>query len=1002
MGWIQSIRRYFVLRRILPKLKQEVNVLQSGLEHLKQQLLTWESSKTLIPSENVLQEKQRFAHVHGLCERGFLVEATTHTTLKNKDGSLPASIVSLNTTYTSASDELLQLWQELDDRVESINQHLHTFYEQMDTCHQEIEAARYDYIGDALRQRLLRDYREVYDFFKEDPVPEARSFIQLYRGLEQHVEIWNEAYVTEELKRTNSFFDSIDGKSLDFQQRRAVIVNEDANLVVAGAGSGKTLTIAAKVKYLVQRKQVQPYEILLISFTKKSAEEMKERICDRLQIPVEVKTFHGLGMGIISEERKQKPQVEDQLGKVIRDYCMHQFYEHPNRMKELIAFFGYYFYIPKGIEEFETAGEYHDYNKHVDLEPLRSKVRNSLSASEMIAAQQRQKITIQEEKVKSLEEVMIANFLFLNGIEYEYENNYPHQTATRYHRQYQPDFYLPEYDLYLEHFGINRNNRAPWLSPIEERKYLEGMEWKRQLHQEHGTKLIETYSYNRQEGSLLDQLRLKLLKQGAVFREVDPKVVFEQLYRTKQKSHFNDFVDFVSSFLQLFKSNHYTESQFELFAQQLDKKDLFHYQRALLFFRLVKPMYQMYEDHLRRTNKIDFNDMINEATSIVSSHTIHLPYKYIIIDEYQDVSVSRYRLIEAIRQKTGSTVMCVGDDWQSIYRFAGSDLSLFTDFERYFGKSALLKIENTYRNSQQLIDIAGKFVMKNKRQIRKNLSSQKRLPTPVRVMGIKGKNDFEVALRRALNQIVKTHSPQSDVLLVGRNNFDIQSLEGSATFQVKRLKDEVQVIDRTHPNLRISFLTAHRSKGLEAENVILINTANSKNGFPNKMMDDPLLSFVLQKQEELEFGEERRLFYVALTRTKHTTYVLTPDDRMSTFVQELIKEQQVPYEMGIEEGKSIRDNPKCPRCLDGHLVIREQANRKSTFVGCSHYPGCDYTANHPSIIHDSIVCASCRGYLVLRDGKNGKFYGCLNYPLCKHTLERDTVEQMKRNGKKMK
>ncbi|WP_214703292.1 MULTISPECIES: topoisomerase DNA-binding C4 zinc finger domain-containing protein [unclassified Exiguobacterium] len=492
------------------------------------------------------------------------------------------------------------------------------------------------------------------------------------------------------------------------------------------------------------------------------------------------------------------------------------------------------------------------------------------------------------------------------------------------------------------------------------------------------------------------------LKQGVVFREVNSKVIFEKLYRTKQKSNFNDFVDFVSSFLQLFKSNHYTESQFDVFAQSLNKKDLFHYQRALLFSRLVKPMYRMYEEYLRRTNKIDFNDMINEATSIVSSDAVHLPYKYIIIDEYQDISASRYRLIEAIRKKTVATILCVGDDWQSIYRFAGSDLSLFTDFEHYFGKSALLKIENTYRNSQQLIDIAGRFVMKNKRQIRKNLSSGKRLTTPVLVMGIKGKNDFEVALRRALDQIVQSHGPESDVLLVGRNNFDIKSIEGSASFRVKHMKDEVQVTDRTHPNLRISFLTAHRSKGLEAENVILINTANSKNGFPNKIMDDPLLSFVLQKQEELEFGEERRLFYVALTRTKHTTYVLTPDDRMSTFVQELIKEQQVPYEMGIEEGKSIRDNPKCPRCLDGHLVIREQTNRKSTFVGCSHYPGCDYTANHPSIIHDPIVCPSCRGYLVLRDGKNGKFYGCLNFPLCKHTMEREDVEQMKQVEKRMK
>lgn len=207
MGWIQSIQRFFMLRRVLPKLKQDVNVLQNGLNNLQEQMVAWESSKSLITSDEVLQEKERFHHVYEQSERGFLLDETMHTKLKQEDGSLPSSVVSLNTAYASISGELLNVWHELDERVERINQRLRTYYEQMETFHQDIKAARRHYIGNSLRKRLLGDYRGVYDFFKSDSVPESTSFIQLYRALDQQVKDWNEAYVTEELKRTQSFFD---------------------------------------------------------------------------------------------------------------------------------------------------------------------------------------------------------------------------------------------------------------------------------------------------------------------------------------------------------------------------------------------------------------------------------------------------------------------------------------------------------------------------------------------------------------------------------------------------------------------------------------------------------------------------------------------------------------------------------------------------------------------------------------------------------------------------
>lgn len=148
----------------------------------------------------------------------------------------------------------------------------------------------------------------------------------------------------------------IDGKSLDNQQRVAVVTDEDSNLVLAGAGSGKTLTIAGKVKYLVEHKGVKPEEILLISYTKKSALEMTERIEHRLHLPVSVKTFHALGLEIIAKDRQAKPDIFSDLAGVIQSYMKDKIFEEGQQIKHLIEFFGYYLSIPKDYSEFENLG----------------------------------------------------------------------------------------------------------------------------------------------------------------------------------------------------------------------------------------------------------------------------------------------------------------------------------------------------------------------------------------------------------------------------------------------------------------------------------------------------------------------------------------------------------------------------------------------------------------------------------------------------------------------
>lgn len=988
MAWYDAIKRTYWTWRLTKKVRRDIKRMEVALEAVSGLTDQFKNRKEPITQREVEEKLAPYIELRDDCASGGIlsqldmIQRTIGQTMREQTHPLAA----LEATCRNKVEAFLGELNNLHMVAAEVNQRLEPYYRGLIDFQEELERLKCDYIGDSVKRSFQDKYRNVEAFFKGTDIEKAQTFLTMYANLETSIQTWNEEFIVREMDDMKHLFDDIDGKSLDSQQRKAVVVDEDANLVVAGAGSGKTLTISAKVKYLVERKGIHPEEILLISFTKKAAEEMEERIKNRLGIGVDVKTFHGLGMGIISRHTKMKPQIEDNPQKIIMDYCKHEFYRQPRQLRKLITFFGYYLYIPKGVEDFETLGEYHEYHSHLDFKTLKNMYLEYEYINQGIAAQKRKNVTIRDEKVKSLEEVMIANFLFLNGVEYEYEADYEHRTADEFHRQYQPDFYLPEYGLYIEHFGIDKRQRATWLSLIEEQKYLDGMKWKRAVHEANGTTLIETYSYYTSEGRLLEQLEEKLRQKGVVFSEVKVVEIFERLYDFDKKSYFDEFVKFIGTFLTLFKSNGYNEAQLDKFASGLDSGNPFLYQRTKLFLEIFRPIYMYYVQQLEKSNQIDFNDMIIEATSLVKSGQADLAYRYIIIDEYQDISLSRFRLVEAIRNVTNAKVMCVGDDWQSIYRFAGSDLNLFIDFERYFGKSELLKIERTYRNSKQLINVAGTFIMKNEKQLRKDLSSPKQTKTPIRIFGFKRKADLVQSLVRVIESVVSENGEATSLLLVGRNNFDIKFLEGSTAFRISPTKKETIIAYEKYPKLHIRFLTAHRSKGLEAENVVLINTANGKTGFPNKMVDDPLLSLVLQRQEELEFGEERRLFYVALTRTKNVTYVLTPDERMSVFVKELIREQAVPYDVATENGASVTTHPACPRCIEGRLIIRESKKTKRSFLGCSHYPTCSYVVKDTSIMHNPVICPSCNGYMVLRNGKNGKFYGCSNYPVCRRTM----------------
>jgi DNA helicase-4 len=491
---------------------------------------------------------------------------------------------------------------------------------------------------------------------------------------------------------------------------------------------------------------------------------------------------------------------------------------------------------------------------------------------------------------------------------------------------------------------------------------------------------------------LLKHLEDLLRKNKIALKDVDFKEIFDKIYNTKNNRYFEEFVNFTSTFINLFKSKGYDIKKFDELIVGLDKRNTFFYNRSKLFLELVKPIYFFYQNKLNETNKMDFNDMINLATSLIKENKIEFNYKYIIVDEYQDISHSKFNLINEIIIKTNAKLMCVGDDWQSIYRFTGSDLSLFTNFHSYFKKSEELKIEKTYRNSQNLIDIAGSFIMKNENQFKKNLVSGAQLNVllnPVKILGYTGKEEMIKTLKLSIDALVERSGSKQNIILLGRNNIDISFLYDDKEFVFKQDKNnKVLSKYKKYPNIKISFYTAHRSKGLEADNVIIVNASNSLLGFPNRISDDPILSLVQTEAEKFEFAEERRLFYVALTRTKNYTYILVPDDKKSPFINELIKEQNINYEI-LEGNTSSFKHSKCPVCT-GDLIQRKG---NELFIGCKNYPLCNFTTNDLGVLFSDLKCYKCKnGYMAKKESKFNKyehFYGCTNYPECDGKLDKN-------------
>jgi DNA helicase-4 len=583
-------------------------------------------------------------------------------------------------------------------------------------------------------------------------------------------------------------------------------------------------------------------------------------------------------------------------------------------------------------------------------------------------------LTAKGDIVKSKEERVIADWLFYCGVDYVYEQAYEHDTADETHRQYHPDFYYPGAQLYHEHFALNAHGEAPKAF----RDYLNGVDWKRSIHAQMGTTLIETTSHILATGEWMDVLENALVERG-VQLIFDPSRSAPGLPAVPQEDLARSF----RMFQQHVKNNGLTHSQL-LTALAEQSEDGFA-ARLRMYLSLYERIATEWERRLRDGNYIDFEDMLIQAAGYVESGIYKSPYTIILADEFQDCSRARIRLLKALMANSGvQTHLCVvGDDWQGINRFAGSDISVMTEFERTFEHATRLTLNTTFRCPQNLCDVSSTFIQANPAQIKKTVRTTNPLTkTPMLAYG------FQHA--EAIDGYIEKQLADMHRFVVEGKLSPLQGTHVTIMLLGRYWRDRPSALERWQQQfgdrLRIDFRTAHGSKGLEAEYVFVLNVTQGTHGFPSQIHDDPALQLAMPTPDPFPFAEERRLFYVAMTRARKQVRFYTTLAQPSQFLVELVKNEHLKVEP--VDGEVMEP---CPRPDCGGVMVPRGGG---AFFGCSRFPACDHTRNPneeadrqarraqritgPVVVGQT--CPVCKqGKILEKRGSNGPFLGCSRF-----------------------
>ena len=748
----------------------------------------------------------------------------------------------------------------------------------------------------------------------------------------------NQRFVSERVPDVAEAARTVVGARLTGEQAEAIATDEDVTLVLAGAGTGKTTVIAGKVAHLVRNEGVDPERILVLAYNNKAQAEIAGRLPEELS-KVDIKTFHAFGRQVIIESGNapnlSKMATDDHVRRSAIDGIVESLIEDDGASDAVVSFLLYHHEPCYSPFDFETKEEYEAYWRRIELR------------------------TLSGDLVKSIQELQIANFLSEHGVKFEYESRYPHSTGSEDRRPYLPDFYLPDHGIYIEHFALDGQGNPP----PQFGGYADGVAWKRQVHRQQSTTLIETYSWEHKNGTWRSSLRAHLEANGVVLAPVPRQDLIDRLSETR----ISRLSGLLATFLDHVKtSNASADALRERASERRDPR------RAAAFLDVFEHVRRRYERLLSDAGEMDFHDFINRAASCIRQIRGPEPYLYVLVDEFQDISAGRMNLLQALTLNgQGAACFLVGDDWQSIYRFAGSDVALVRGCGSFLGHVQQRSLSRTFRYADGILAPSTEFIMRNPEQTQRPLRSHSAAADD----GI---------------TVVAADNPASGVQAALQ---DIERHKGGSGCDVLVLGRYKTSKDTAPPGA--GFSTVHRAKGAEADYAVVVDLKDGRRGFPSQIGDDPILELVLPPAggNPFPFAEERRLFYVALTRARNGAYLVTDPAFPSPFVLELLDRHP-----GVRTIGELAPARNCPRCPGGHLVLSH--SQKS--LRCTMHPRCDYQAlrcrhcengyvisgdktpaacTNPGCDDPPEPCPWCRVGVIVprRSEKNGEFEGCSEY-----------------------
>lgn len=816
--------------------------------------------------------------------------------------------------------------------------------------------------ADNLIKDIVEDYKSNEPFYSKyiqhDVIDELNYVISLF-PVSEKFDFIRQEYEKKCLVNRKKFFDCIESNPLTEQQRLAVIRNNDINMVLAAAGTGKTSVMVAKALDIIDSGMAQSNDILILAYNKSASEELLERIKKRAavaNIPLEscpvVSTFHALGRQIILKcglPTRITKFVEDTklLHKWFNDWLIKYLMTSNQNMQKFLMLA----YQPINVFEFKTKEEYDAFVRDNEFR------------------------TLQGEQVRGYQELLIANWLFMHSVPYEYEGRYVAKVRIDIGFDYKPDFHILNTNIYIEHFGIDREGHTR--PDIDEQEYNSSIDKKRLLHKEYGTTLLETYHYEWKEDILFQKLEQLMQENSIPTKKKSSNEIFDALKDS------GILIDSENIYLKCLSAIRTERLKHDSVLERLEKAEI---KYAKEYTDFLMDIHDAYIKEVHGAREIDFDDMILQATDLIEKKLFIPKWKYILVDEFQDISMARLELLQAI-YKNGSRPIwtVVGDDWQSIYRFSGGKLEATTRFKEIVGNFTLSKLEKTYRYNNSIADTAGTFIMENDEQYKKHVVTH---------------NQVSHSCIHLYDSGIFTSNEKED------DNISKKALEIYKKIREERPKDSIAVLARYRyllDNVRnvitdknVKFWTFHGSKGLEADCCILIGFFRGKAGFPNQNKDEAVVEALLPMIDTFPHSEERRLFYVALTRAKNECYIIADPTAPSYFIDELLAPK---YDIDIVSKcfqEKYRSIFKCKSCSTGYYVMKH--GPYGNFYSCSASPTCksspricekcgapsvdskyESVCQNPSCRNTFPICEICGRPMRLREGRYGKFWGCSGY-----------------------